>query len=81
MQQPTYSQAAALTVGTPNPETINAAPVTGILCVVTVTGNAVFKLSDGASVTVSLAVGTVILPLSVIEVVSSAATATYTQLG
>lgn len=77
-----YAQSAALVVATPNPAIIgDQYPVRGILITATVAGNCVLKLDDGSTLTVALAVGTVILPLAVINVMSQTATASYWQLG
>lgn len=76
-----YGLSAALTVGTPNPATINDYPIGGLLITTTVAGTATVTLAGGTTVSVACPVGTVIYQdLAVIEVNSSTATATYYQL-
>lgn len=81
MATPGYGLSAALTVAAAAlPETINDKVITGFCAVCTVAGNATITLTGGTQMTISLAVGTVILNLGVIRVNSSAATATYYAL-
>lgn len=81
MREPSYGLATQLTVGAAAiPNLINDLPVAGLMAVATVAGNATITLSGGSQVTISLAVGTVILPLATIRVNSQTATATYYAL-
>jgi hypothetical protein len=55
-------------------------PIAGFAATATVAGNATVTLLGGTQMTIALAVGTVVLPLAVLEVNSQTATATYWQL-
>lgn len=89
---PSYVKSESLTVGTPvaayfgtlGPTPSSYSPVRAILINVTVAGDVKLQLTDGNNITLSaLPVGTYILPLQVIQVISSGttATATYWDLG
>jgi len=68
-----YRYASPYVVATPRPAG------KGILITTTVAGNAVLQLDDpnSSTVTVTLSVGTITLPLAVSNVVSQTATASY----
>lgn len=80
MREASYGISKQLTVGTPINEFINDLPVAGLCAVCTVAGNATITLSGGSQMTISLGVGTVVLPLGAINVNSQTATATYYAL-
>lgn len=77
---PTYSQAAAITPGSGATvaSPINDLPVRGVLITATVAGNVVVVLAGGQTVTVAVAVGSVILQLAALGVNTSGTTATAT---
>lgn len=81
-----YMKSVAMSVGTPVPANFGTAPfavpVRAILISCTSPGNIVLQLADGSTVTLNaLPAGIYVLPMQVVEVVSSTATATFSALG
>lgn len=81
-----YTKSVPLSVGVPVPPNFGSGafliPVRAVLISCTVAGNITLQLSDGSQITLSsLPPGIYVLPMQVVEVVSSTATATFSALG
>lgn len=81
-----YSKSVPMTIGVAvSPNFGSGAflyPIRAILISCTVSGNITLQLVDGSQVTLSaLPVGIYVLPMQVVEVVSSTATASFSALG